>query len=198
MPGFRNIAFDDAARQPFGDRCLADAGLADQQRVVLASAAQRLDDALQFLSRPISGSILPASAIALRFSVVSSGPACPAVRLRFPSRLRPVLLLRHLADAVRNEVDHVEAGHALLLQVIDGMRILFAEDRDQHVGAVHFLLPDDCMQDGALDDALEAERRLVSISSSPDDGRRVLGDELVEVAAQDVDAGTAGAQGLSG
>ena len=44
---FGNVAFDDAAARPFGDRRLADAGLADQQRVVLAPAAQDLDDVLR-------------------------------------------------------------------------------------------------------------------------------------------------------
>ncbi len=42
----RHVALDDAPRQAFGDRGLADAGLADQQRVVLAPAAQHLDHAL--------------------------------------------------------------------------------------------------------------------------------------------------------
>ena len=79
------------------------------------------------------------------------------------------------------------------------MRILLAEDRDQHVGTVDFLLAGRLhVQDRALDDALEAERRLRVDFVLAGDRRRVLGDELVEVAAQDVDAGTAGAQGLGG
>ena len=42
----RHFAVDDAARQPFGDRGLADAGLADEQRIVLLPAAQHLDGAV--------------------------------------------------------------------------------------------------------------------------------------------------------
>ena len=42
----RHRAVDDLARQAFGDRGLADAGVADQQRVVLLPAAQNLDRAL--------------------------------------------------------------------------------------------------------------------------------------------------------
>ena len=42
----RHLALDDQARQAFGDRGLADAGLADVQRIVLAAAAQDLDGAL--------------------------------------------------------------------------------------------------------------------------------------------------------
>ena len=44
-----HLALDDAPRQAFGDRGLADAGLADQQRVVLAPAAQHLDHALELV-----------------------------------------------------------------------------------------------------------------------------------------------------
>ena len=41
----RNLAMHDAAREPFGDRGLADAGIADEQRIVLLPAAQHLDGA---------------------------------------------------------------------------------------------------------------------------------------------------------
>ncbi len=42
---FRNLAFDDALGETFGDRRLADAGVADIERVVLRTAAQDLDRA---------------------------------------------------------------------------------------------------------------------------------------------------------
>ena len=44
-----HVALVDPAREPFGDRGLADAGLADQQRIVLAPAAQHLDHALELV-----------------------------------------------------------------------------------------------------------------------------------------------------
>ena len=40
-----HLAVDDLARQAFGDGGLADAGIADEQRVVLLPAAQHLDGA---------------------------------------------------------------------------------------------------------------------------------------------------------
>ena len=46
---FRHVAIDDAQRQPFGDRRLADAGLADQHRIVLGAARQHLDGAADFV-----------------------------------------------------------------------------------------------------------------------------------------------------
>ena len=52
----------DAQRQPFGQRGLAHAGLADQQRVVLAPAAEHLNHALE-LERPADQRIdLPSGA----------------------------------------------------------------------------------------------------------------------------------------
>ena len=45
----RHVAVDDAQRQALDDRGLADAGLADQHRVVLGAAGQHLDGAADFL-----------------------------------------------------------------------------------------------------------------------------------------------------
>jgi hypothetical protein len=53
---FRHVALDDALGQALGDRGLADAGIADIERIVLLAAAQHLDGAVDF-ARPISGSI---------------------------------------------------------------------------------------------------------------------------------------------
>ena len=49
---FRHVALDDLARQALGDGGLADTGFANQQRVVLAATAERLDDAFEFLVTP--------------------------------------------------------------------------------------------------------------------------------------------------
>ena len=43
---FGHFALDDAARQPFGNRRLADAGIADIERIVLRAAAQDLNGAV--------------------------------------------------------------------------------------------------------------------------------------------------------
>ena len=47
-----HVALMDAQRQALGQRGLPDAGLADQQRVVLAPPAQHLDDALELGGPP--------------------------------------------------------------------------------------------------------------------------------------------------
>ena len=106
-----------------------------------------------------------------------------------------------LLDAVGDEVDDVEAGHALLVQVVDGVRVLLAEDRDQHVGAGDFLLAAAGglhVHDRALDHALEAERRLGVDLVGAADGGRVFLDEAEQALAQVVEVGRAGAQHFGG
>ena len=49
---FRNIAGNDALRQPFDNRGLADAGLANQDGIVLGSARQNLNHAADFFVAP--------------------------------------------------------------------------------------------------------------------------------------------------
>ncbi len=46
---FRHVAIDDAQSQPLDDRRLADAGLADQHRIVLGAPRQHLDGAADLL-----------------------------------------------------------------------------------------------------------------------------------------------------
>ena len=52
LEAFRHVAIDDAQRQAFGDRRLADARLADQHRIVLGAPRQHLDGAADFLVAP--------------------------------------------------------------------------------------------------------------------------------------------------
>ena len=49
LQAFRHVAADDPLRQSFDDGRLADAGFADEDRVVLGAARQDLDDAAHFL-----------------------------------------------------------------------------------------------------------------------------------------------------
>ena len=83
------------------------------------------------------------------------------------------------------------------MQVVDRVRILLAENRDQDVGAGHFLLAAAGglhMHDRALDHALKAERRLGVDLVGAADGGRVFLDELRQALAQVIDVGGTGAQ----
>ena len=62
---------------------------------------------------------------------------------------------------MRQVIDDVQPRDVLLVQVIDRVRVLLAEDRDQHVRAGDFLLARGLhVVDRALQHALESERRL--------------------------------------
>ena len=61
-----NVIFDDSPCQSLSDSRFADSRLAYQKGIIFATAAQCLDQTFQFLSRPINGSILPASARVFR------------------------------------------------------------------------------------------------------------------------------------
>jgi hypothetical protein len=102
---------------------------------------------------------------------------------------------------VGDEVDHVQPRHALLVQVVDGVRVLLAEDRHQHVGASHFLLAAAGglhVHDGALDHPLKTQRRLRVNLFIAAHGGRVFLDEGGQALAQVVDVGRARAQHFGG
>jgi hypothetical protein len=198
---FRHIAFDNLAGQAFGDGRLADASFANQQRIVLAPPAQRLDDALEFLvtaDQRVDLALQRQSVEVDRVLLQRAGFGFFTVGFNFALG-SGLGLLWHLADAMRDVIHYIQAGDALFLQEIHRVRILFAIDRDQHVGAIDFLLARGLdMQDGALDDALESERRLRVDVVLAGNGRRMLVDEIGEVLAQRIGLGTAGAQRLGG
>ncbi len=193
--------------RPFGDRRLADAGLADQQRVVLAPAAQHLDHALDLVlaaDQRIDPSFARQLVQVLRELVERRALAVTGLFLLALAAATALVALRRLRriallDAVGDEVHHVQPRHALLVQVVHGVRILLAEDRHQHVGAGDFLLAAAGalhMHDRALDHALKAERRLRVDLFIAADRRRVFLDEVDQALAQVFDVGSAGAQHL--
>ena len=89
-----------------------------------------------------------------------------------------------LRDAMRDVVDRVIAGHLLFLQEIGGMALALGEDRDENVGAGHFVAAGGLnVDDRALDDALEACRGLGILV--------VAGDEIVQFRIDVVENGAA-------
>ena len=167
---FRHLAVDDALGEPFGDRGLADAGLADEQRIVLLPAAQHLDGAVDLgiaaddrIDLAVARLLVEVDAIGLERLALLLGILVAlglgflidaAHRARFGDP-------GPLGDAVADVVDRVVAGHVLLLQEVRRVALALGEDRDQHVGAGHFLAPRRLHVDHrALDHALETRGRL--------------------------------------
>ncbi len=204
-----HVVLRDAPGQALGDGRLADARLAHQQRVVLAPAAQDLDDALhlvlaadQRIDLAVAGHLVQV----LRELVQRRALALAALVLlgllagRFAAGLRRLRRIR-LLDAVGDVVDDVQARDALLVQVVHGVRILLAEDGHEHVGPGDFLLAAAGglhVHDRALDHALEAQRGLrVDLFRAAHRGG-VLADEGGQALPQVLDVGRAGAQHFGG
>ena len=155
-----HFALDDLARQAFGDRRLADAGVADEQRIVLLAAAEHLDGAQhlrlaadQRIDLAVARLLVEVDAIGVE-RVLAGLPLLALGGLVLVDAAH-VAGLRHagpLGDAVADVLDRVEAGHLLLLQEIGGVALALGEDRNEHVGARDFLAAGGLhVHDGALD-----------------------------------------------
>ena len=144
----RHLAVNNAARQPFGDRGLADASLADEQRIILLPPAQHLDGAAdlgvaadQRIDLALARLLVEVDAIsvervALLLRLVAVLGIGFLVGAAHRARFRHA---RPLGDAVADVVDGVVTRHVLLLQEVRRVALAFGEDRDQHVGAGHLL-----------------------------------------------------------
>ena len=100
-----------------------------------------------------------------------------------------------------NEIDHIQARHPLLVQVVHSVRVFFAKNGHQHIGTIDFFLAIACglhMHDGALNDTLEPQSGLgVHIIRTGHLGGVFL-DEIGQRFAQIVNVGGTGPQHLGG
>jgi hypothetical protein len=199
----RHVALDDLARQAFRDGRLADARIADVKRVVLLAPAQDLDGAVDLRGAPdqrvdaaLVGLVVEVDAVGgQRFADAAVGAGGLLLLLALRLGAAHGAGLGHagaLGDAVRDVVDRVVARHVLLLQEIGGMALALGEDGDQHVGAGDLLAARRLhMDDGALDDALEAGGRLGVAAPVGHQVRQFGVDIGLQVAAQHVDVDAA-------
>ena len=197
-----DFALNDAAGEALGNRGLADAGVADIERVVLRAAAQDLDRALDLRLAPDQRVDLAAFGLLVQIDAI--GVECVMAALL--ALLAALLLLgalhapglgaaRRLGDAVRDVIDRIEPSHVLLLQEIDGVALALGEHRDKHVGAGDLLAPGGLDVDrGALQHALETCRRLRILAMAGDKVGQLVIDIGQHLAAQPVEIDAAGAQ----
>ena len=128
-----HVALDDAAGQPLGDGGLADAGLADQHRVVLGAADQHLDDPADLLVPADDrvelalagerGQVAPVLLQRLvgRLGVLRGDALRPADLLERPEDRRPgdAGVGQHLGDAVGglgHRHQQVLGGHVVVVE----------------------------------------------------------------------------------
>ena len=143
-----HFAMNDAARQPFGNRGLADAGVADEQRIVLRPSAEYLNSAAdlgvaadQRVDLALARLLVEVDAVSVqRIALLLRLIAAFGIGVLVGAAHRPRFRhARPLGNAVADVIDCVVARHVLLLQEICGVALTFGEDRDQHIGASDFL-----------------------------------------------------------
>src|SRR5690606_37806434 len=121
-----HLALDDQPREPRGDGGLADAGLDDVQRVVLAAAAPDLDGAF-YLELAADQRIDMARwgfAVQVHRVLLERSTALALAIALLAPHLR--LLLGDLGKPMRDVIDDIEARDALLLEQVDRVRLLLA------------------------------------------------------------------------
>ena len=119
----RHVAVDDLLRQPFDDRGLADAGLADEDGVVLGAAAEDLLHALE----------LVAAADQRIEQVLHRRVGEVAAELGEQRRLLGAGERRLLVEQLDDVFAHLMEAHAFFHQDGGGHRALFAQDAEQQV-----------------------------------------------------------------
>ena len=159
-----HMAIDDLARQALRDRRLADAGITDEQRIVLLTAAEHLHGAHDFLlaadqriDLAVAGLLVEVDAIGIErvagLLLLALGRARILVDAMHRARLEHA---GTLGDPMRDVLDGVEPRHLLLLQEKRGVALALRKDADEHICARHFFAPR-CLNvdDGPLHDTLE-------------------------------------------
>ena len=92
---------------------------------------------------------------------------------------------RHLADAVRDVVEHVEAGHALAREQLGGVRFLLLQQRREHVAGANLVAARALdVQHGRLQDPAECQRLLRLAMAPAAELLERLGEVRVEIDAQ--------------
>ena len=168
----------------------ADPGLSHEQRVVLAPAAEDLDRALDLVAAADERVDLAQQGLLVQVDRVGFQwtAGAPLAGLLFLGGTRHVFALVHavdLRDAMGQEVDHVQPGHILPVQRVDGVRLPLAKDGDQHIRARHLFLAGGLyVEHGPLQHTLEAQRRLGLPVLARRKHRRVLVHEGGELAPQ--------------
>ena len=202
-----HILLGDAPGQSFSDGGLANTSFTHQQWIVLATTAQHLNDTLdlgvatdQRINLAIASHLVQILRVLLQwrglaFCLFLLGLSTAGGLRRRLRRFGRICL----ANAVGNEIDHIQTSHPLLVQVVNRMRILFAKDGHQYIRPGDLFLATARalhVHDRALNDTLEPQGGLGIDLIGATHSRRVVSDELIQVLAQLIQVSGAGLQHL--
>ncbi len=148
-----NFAVVHREREALGERGFSDARFADENRIVLAPPQQHVDRALEFffaadqrIDFSLRRALCEVDGVSLQrlggrdfaIAVLFAAAFGFVLTVSFFGAARLFLLLGNLGDAMRDEVDDIEARNILLLQKEKCRRFGLMEHRDQHIAAVDF------------------------------------------------------------
>ena len=191
-----NVAGMNPQCQAFGQRSLADAGLAHQQRIVLAAPAEDLDHPRELDTAADERIDLPRR----RARDEISGVRVQRIHGRGHSGLRVNTRLRGrrvALPAMGNDPQQRETIDSLTPQEVRRMTLLLLEHKDQETARVDMLgARYRRVDDRLLYHAIQAERRLGLGRAGRRHGRKRLGQHLVHLPPQHVEVHAAHRQHL--
>ena len=168
----RHVVLEQPRCEPLRERGLADAGIAHEYGIVLPAPAEDLHRPLEFIGA--ADERVELARLGARGEVHRVG------RERIAGRRGPALSLAcasaslgvgvvggdaagrgHFADAVGDELEHVEASDALVGKQLRRVRLVLLQRRGEDVAGLHFLASRTLhVKDGRLQHAPERERLL--------------------------------------
>ncbi len=147
----RHVAFDDALGEAFDDGGFADAGFADEHRIVLGAAAENLHDASDFIVAADDGIELAAFGLLGQIDGVAFERLIFALRILICDALRATHGHQSFEDGV--------FGGALAIQDGSGGIVLLIRDSEQKVfSGDEFVLKTFGRFGGCFENLLEAGR----------------------------------------
>ena len=192
----RHGPFLDAPGEALGQCRLADPGLADQQRVVLAPAAEHLHHALHFQLAADQRVDLPAGGLGHQVGGVGLE--------RLTRRGRGVGIRRghrslRISGPMGQRPKQAEAIQALFAEEVGRVAVVFLEQEDEQRPALHLLgTRRGGVHDGPLDHAIEADRGLGLHGPASRHRRERALQHVVEVVAQRREVDATGLQQAQG
>ena len=199
-----DVVLQQTGREPFRDRGLADAGVPNEDRIVLAPPAEDLHRPVQFvdpaderIELAVPGARGEVGGVGSQRIALGGAAALtlPRFRIGRTGRLsRSGVRRRHLGESVREVLGEVQDAHALCPQQLSRVGLRLLQRGDQDVARVHFLTAGALdLQHRALEHPAEGQR-LLGLLRLPRELLDAIVQVTVEILAQLRQIGAAGDQ----
>ena len=181
-----DLACLDPKRKTLGQRRLADARLAHQQRIVLPAPAENLDHPLELEGAANQRIDLPSR----RTRDQVRGELVQRIRRCRHAALRPITLRRRrlALSTVRDDPQQRETSDSVPSQEVRRVALFLLKHEDQETPRIHMLgTRDRSVHDSLLNDTIEANRRFGLGGGRRRHRREGLGQHFVHLPSQHVE-----------